>query len=229
MAILPSPAKSALLIIDLQLRMFNGERLGPIHEGEKLLVHTREVIEHANRSNVRVIYVRHAGLAGHLLEHGTLNWHIHPAIAPKGGEKVIDKPTADSFHETSLMAELTADGINRLIVMGAQTEVCVDTTCRRAFSLGFGVTLVSDGHSTWANDTLTADQIIPHTNDTLAGWFVHLICMDEVEEWCGGLELRTNDGTTLSRLPTGAARGYRHASMVPRERVKRERRASRLD
>jgi nicotinamidase-related amidase len=65
---------------------------------------------------------------------------------------------------------------------GAQTEVCVDTTCRRAFSLGFSVTLVSDGHSTWDNATLTADQIIRHTNDTLAGWFVHLVRMDGVGE-----------------------------------------------
>jgi len=35
-----------------------------------------------------------------------------------------------------------------LLIMGAQTEVCVDTTCRRASSLGFSATLVSDGHNT---------------------------------------------------------------------------------
>jgi nicotinamidase-related amidase len=148
----------------------------------KLLPHTQAAIEHANRSGVRVVYVRHAGPAGHLLEHGTPNWHIHPEIAPQGRGKIIDKRTPDSFHETSFMADLAAEGINRLIVMGAQTEVCVDTTCRRAFSLGFSVTLVSDGHSTWDNATLTADQIIRHTNDTLAGWFVHLVRMDGVGE-----------------------------------------------
>jgi nicotinamidase-related amidase len=81
------------------------------------------------------------------------------------------------------MARSLTEPINRLIVMGAQTEVCVDTTCRRAFSLGFSVTLVSDGHSTWDNATLTAEQIIRHTNDTLAGWFVHLVHMDDVADW----------------------------------------------
>jgi len=183
MSVSAPSARPALLVIDLQLGMFNGERLAPIHAGERLLKHTQAVIEHANCSGVRVIYVRHGGPAGHLLEHGTRNWHIHPEIAPKGGGNVIDKRTPDSFHETSLMADLTAEGINRLIVMGAQTEVCVDTTCRRAFSLGFKVALVSDGHSTWDNATLTADQIIRHTNDTLAGWFVHLVRVDEVREW----------------------------------------------
>lgn len=180
MAVLSSQTKSALLIIDLQLGMFNGERLAPIYGSEWLLLHTQTAIEHANRSGVPIIYVRHSGPAGHLLEHGTPNWQIHPAIAPQGTGKVIDKHTPDSFHETSLAADLVAEGINRLIVMGAQTEVCVDTTCRRAFGLGFDVTLVSDGHSTWDNATLRADQIIQHTNETLAGWFVHLSRTDEV-------------------------------------------------
>jgi nicotinamidase-related amidase len=70
------------------------------------------------------------------------------------------------------LEELSTVDVKQLVVVGAQTEVCVDTTCRRAFSLGFNVTLVSDAHSTWGNDTLTADQIISHTNQTLAGWFV---------------------------------------------------------
>ena len=81
------------------------------------------------------------------------------------------------------MTHLAAEDVNDLLIMGAQTEVCVDTTCRRAFSLGFSATLVSDGHSTWDNATLTADQIIRHTNDTLAGWFVRVIPVGEVERW----------------------------------------------
>jgi len=51
---------------------------------------------------------------------------------------------------------------------------CVDTTCRRAFSLGFEVVLISDAHSTWDSAVLPADRIIQHTNHTLAEWFVRL-------------------------------------------------------
>jgi nicotinamidase-related amidase len=182
MAIAPVRLKSALLIIDLQSGMFNGTRLAPIHEGERLLAHTQAALGYARRAGTRVVFIRHTGPAGHLLEGGTPNWHIHPAIAPHGEEKIIDKRTPDSFHETSLMADLVAEDINRLVIIGAQTEICVDTTCRRAFGLGFGVDLVADGHSTWDNDTLTADQIIRHTNETLAGWFVRLVRAGEVGE-----------------------------------------------
>ena len=166
--------------------MFNGERLAPIYAGEKLLLNAQAVIEYANHAGVIVIYVRHSGPSGDLLEHGTSNWQIHPKIAPPDGAKMIDKRTPDAFHETSLMTDLAEAGVGRLLVMGAQTEFCVDTTCRRAFSLGLDVTLVSDGHSTWDNATLTAEQIIKHTNDTLADWFVRLIRADEAADWLGG-------------------------------------------
>ncbi len=179
----PRPPQSVLLVIDLQVGMFNGERLPPIHAGERLLAHTQIALACARRLGIRIIYVRHAGPAGHLLERSTQNWQIHPRIAPQRHETVIDKCTPDAFHETALMAELTAAGTGRLLVMGAQTEVCVDTTCRRAFSLGFDVALVSDGHSTWDNGTLSADQIIDHTNETLAGWFVGLVRTDEIGDW----------------------------------------------
>ena len=168
----PACERAGLLVIDLQVGMFNGKRITPIDMGERLLAHVRTLLLWARQSGTRVFYVRHAGGPGHLLERGTPNWEIHPLIAPEPGEVIVDKRTPDAFHDTSLLEELSAADMKQLVVVGAQTEMCVDTTCRRAFSLGFNVTLVSDAHSTWGNETLTADQIISHTNQTLAGWFV---------------------------------------------------------
>ena len=47
------------------------------------------------------------------------------------------------------------------------TEYCVDTTCRRAVSLGYDVTLASDAHLTRDNGVLTAGNIIAHHNFVL--------------------------------------------------------------
>jgi nicotinamidase-related amidase len=55
-----------------------------------------------------------------------------------------------------------------------QTEYCVDTTCRRAYSLGYDIVLVEDGHSTWDTEHLAASQVIAHHNATLGGWFATL-------------------------------------------------------
>jgi len=171
----------ALLVIDVQSGMFNGTRIPPIHDARLLLGRIKTVLDAARQSGTRIIYIRHCGPSGHLLEAGTANWQIHPLLAPREDEAIIDKRTPDAFHETTLMTELSAARVKRLIVVGAQSEVCVDTTCRRAFTLGFDATLVSDAHSTWDNDTLTADQIIRHTNETLAGWFVQIASTADIE------------------------------------------------
>jgi nicotinamidase-related amidase len=47
------------------------------------------------------------------------------------------------------------------------TEYCVDTTCRRATSLGYDVMLARDAHLTRDNGVLTAANIIAHHNFVL--------------------------------------------------------------
>ena len=93
---------------------------------------------------------------------------------PDEGDVVIQKQTPDASYRTNLNLELEYRGIKKLIIAGLQTEYCIDTTCRRAFSLGYQVILVKDAHSTWDSPLLTAQQIINHHNNVLGGWFVTL-------------------------------------------------------
>jgi nicotinamidase-related amidase len=172
--------KTVVLVVDLQLGMFNGERLAPIHDGEALLTRVAWLLDRARDAGVKVVYVRHGGEAGSLLETDTDNWQIHPAVAPMPGEAIVDKRMPDAFADMGLGEMLAAIGARRLIVVGAQTEVCVDTTCRRAASLGFAVVLVADGHGTWDNATLTAEQIVRHTNETMDGRFARVVAMDDL-------------------------------------------------
>lgn len=179
-----SPCK-ALLIIDLQFAMFESDRIPSIHAGDALLKTAQSLLVRARDARIPVVYIRHDGGVGHVLEAGTPGWQIHQAIAPQPGEAVIDKRTPDAFHLTSLQAELSRLRIAKLIVAGAQTEVCIDTTCRRASSLGFDATLVSDGHSTWDNEILTAAQIVRHHNRLLAPTFVKLQTAAEIDFTAG--------------------------------------------
>ena len=92
-----SDTKAALLVVDLQRGMFNGERLPPIHAGEALLARVEALIAQARGAGIPVVFVRHGGGPGHLLESGTANWQIYPAIAPAAGEAIVEKHTPDSF------------------------------------------------------------------------------------------------------------------------------------
>jgi nicotinamidase-related amidase len=60
----------------------------------------------------------------------------------------------------------------------------VDTTCRRATSLGYDVTLASDAHLTRDNGVLTAANIIAHHNFVLHDFGAgdHLIRVEATDE-----------------------------------------------
>lgn len=75
----------------------------------------------------------------------------------------------------------------RVVIAGFKTEVCVDTTCRHAFSLGYHVTLVADAHSTSDRDELSATQIIQHHNGNLHGldnheFVIEVQPLDDIEK-----------------------------------------------
>lgn len=157
--------QTALVIIDTQVGVIE-----PAYQSVAVLERIKSLLAQARTSHTPVIYVQHDEPEGYELAVGTPNWQIHPAIAPQAGEAIVNKRASDSFYNTSLDQELRARGIQHLVVVGGQTEYCVDTTIRRATTMGYNVTLVGDAHSTYDNDVLTAAQIIAHTNNTLNGF-----------------------------------------------------------
>ena len=170
---------TALLVIDMQACNF--EDAAPVYGGSDLLTKISGLITRARAAGVPVVYVQHCGPDGAIDQPGTPGWEIHPAIVPIKGEVVVQKRHPDAFQETNLQRQLEAKGIERLIITGIQTEYCVDTTCRRAYSLGYDVTLVKDAHSTWDTDHITAPQTIAHHNDVLGGWFAQLKAASEID------------------------------------------------
>jgi nicotinamidase-related amidase len=154
---------SAVLVIDLQIGLV---ALAP--GADELLDRVGHVLARARAAHVPVVHVQHSHATYAPLMAGAPTWRIHPRVAPFDAETVISKTASDAFYKTSLLDELTRLGVSRLIVAGMQTEYCVDTTCRRALSLGFDVTLVSDGHTT-CDGVLPAADVVRHHNTVLAG------------------------------------------------------------
>ena len=82
---------------------------------------------------------------------------------------MIHKGACDAFFDTTLAADLAAAGIKQVVICGCMTEYCIDTTVRRAVSLGYDVILVADGHMTTDTTTLRFEQVIAHHNTLLQG------------------------------------------------------------
>jgi len=73
---------------------------------------------------------------------------IHDSVAHFEGEPIVQKHYPNSFRETNLLEMLKGWGIERVVVCGMMTHMCVDATVRTASDLGFQVLLAEDACAT---------------------------------------------------------------------------------
>lgn len=167
-------ANNAVVVIDVQNAILDFPGLKRRAETQaafdSVVMRIAAFIGRARERDIPVLFVQHDGPAGHRLERGTPGWRLRQELAPVPGEPIIHKTACDSFFETTLEAELKSRNIETLIVTGCMTEYCVDTSVRRAVSLGYDVALVADGHMTADSGGLTFEQIIAHHNSLLDGF-----------------------------------------------------------
>jgi nicotinamidase-related amidase len=167
---------SALVIIDVQQGMFNLPY--ELHDGEKTVERLSTVLQRARASTIPVFHVRHEGAGG--FERDAPGWFHHPAVAPQAGEAIIDKRRSSAFHGTDFHACLQTAGIDHLVIGGMQTQFCVESTIRGAVALGYRLTVIEDGHTTYDTEILTAPQIIAHHQSIWGGRFAELVSAQKV-------------------------------------------------
>jgi nicotinamidase-related amidase len=166
--------RTAVVVIDVQNGILAGVDGNRRHETARALDATvariSGLLDRARVAGIPVFYVQHDGGPGHPLEPHTQAWEIRAEIGPKPGEPVIRKRACDAFFETPLDAELAALDVKRIVVAGCMTQYCVDTSVRRAVSLGYDVVLAADGHTTADAGGLRFEQIVAHHNSLLDGF-----------------------------------------------------------
>jgi nicotinamidase-related amidase len=156
---------SALLIIDVQNILCRGQWAA--HEADELIARINDVSARARKSGSPVVLVQHESQDGPM-QRGQDGWQLSPLLTKGSADVLLAKTTCDSFLRTELEELLWQANVSEVTVCGMQSEFCVDSTVRGALARGFGVTLLSDGHSTLNNGGLSASQIIAHHNATLS-------------------------------------------------------------
>ena len=154
----------ALVIIDVQKGMFADPDMQP-HDAEGTVDRLADVLDRARQSGMLVFFVQHDGGVGSPLAKDSPGFAYHDALTPKPGEDVTVKSHCSAFQDTDFHEKLATAGIDHAIVCGMQSEFCVDTAVRGLFERGIKVTLIADGHTTFRNTVLSAEQIIGHHNE----------------------------------------------------------------
>lgn len=166
----------ALLVVDVQQGLIDGHP----YRAEELLEEIGRLIGRARESGTEVIYVRHNEDDKNGLFPGSPAWQVHPAIAPKEGEKVFDKRFSSAFKNTGLDEYLRARGIAVLVLCGMQTEYCIDATIKSAFERDYKAFMPAGGSTTYDNRLATADRLVAYYEKAIwNGRFADVLPLDE--------------------------------------------------
>ena len=103
-----------------------------------------------------IFHIRHEGTkpTSSFLPGGT-GYPVKDEARERDGEPVIVKRVNSAFIGTDLEKRLRAAGIRSVVICGATTNHCVETTTRMAGNLGFDARLVRD--ATWTFDRVGPD------------------------------------------------------------------------
>jgi ureidoacrylate peracid hydrolase len=74
----------------------------------------------------------------------TWDAEIVDEIKPTEGDHVVIKRRDSAFHDTEIGVWLRSLNIDTLIFCGIDTSICVETSLRDAFNIGYDVVLISD-------------------------------------------------------------------------------------
>lgn len=137
---------SALIIIDAQ----NTYRDGVMQlEGvEPALAECRKLLDRFRSAGRPVFHIQHQGSAGSPYDVNAPQGQIADIVAPSAQEPVITKQFPNAFTQTELDEQLQQAGIKNLILVGFMTHMCVNSTARGAFSLGYNATVVAAATAT---------------------------------------------------------------------------------
>ena len=151
---------TALIIIDVQNDYFPGGK-NPLVEPLAAAKKAYGLLQCFRESGQRHVHVQHLSTrpGATFFLPGDRGTDIHEAVAHFEGEPIVYKHHPNSFRETNLLEMLKAWGIERVVITGMMTHMCVDATARAAADFGFQVIIAEDACAT--RDLQYGDTTIP--------------------------------------------------------------------
>jgi len=141
--------KTALLLIDIQNDYFPGGRMELVRPLEAAK-NAYGILQCFRDHKQKTVHIQHVSLkpdATFFLP-GDRGTDIHDSVAHFEGEPLVQKHYPNSFRETNLLDLLKGWDIQRVIITGMMSHMCVDATARAAADFGFQVIVAEDACAT---------------------------------------------------------------------------------
>ena len=156
--------KTALLLIDIQNDYFPGgkmELVESLEAAQKAYMLLQCFREHGGYH----VHIQHISLKpdATFFIKGERGADIHDSVAHFEGEPIVHKHFPNSFRDTNLLELLQGWKVERVVITGMMTHMCVDATARAAADLGFKVIVAEDTCATrdlkYGGTTIPAEHV----------------------------------------------------------------------
>jgi nicotinamidase-related amidase len=177
--------KTALLLVDIQNDYFPGGRMelqGSLPAGEQ----AGRLLGWFRHYAWPVVFIQHIALrpGATFFLPDTPGAEIHPLVQPLPSEPVFQKHFPNSFRETLLLNHLHDQGIERLVIAGMMTHMCLDAAVRAACDHGFRCLVAGPACATkdltFAAQTIPAAAVQGAFLAALNGTYGQVLSVDEI-------------------------------------------------
>ena len=191
--LMAASSPTALIIVDVQRAFDEWEARGKRRNNPQAVARIVELLAAFRDKRAPIFHIRHEGTkpSSSFLPDGT-GYPVKDEAREQDGEPVIVKRVNSAFIGTDLESRLRAAGIGSVVICGATTNHCVETTTRMAGNLGFDARLVRD--ATWTFDRVgpdgdahAAEDIHAMTLANLNGEFATIVTAAEAIEALKGV------------------------------------------
>ena len=150
---------SALIIIDAQNTYCEG--IMQLEGVQPAMAECKKLLDRFRQAGRPIFHIRHDAGPGTPYDVSEPIGQIADIVAPIDGESVITKNYPNSFVSTDLDEQLKKEGVNNLILAGFMSHMCVNSTARGAFSLGYMPTVVASATATRALPSKVTGNDVP--------------------------------------------------------------------
>ena len=172
-----------LLVIDMQKALIDDE----LYAFDTFMERTARLIDAARKNNVEVIYVQHDAGAGSGFSVGDEAFEIAEEVAPREGEKVFIKTINSCFGNKDFKEYMEQLDDKRVMIIGLQTNYCIDCTVKSAFERGYEVIIPEGTNSTFDNNYMSGETTVRYYNEDVWEELADVVSFEEA------LDLITGD------------------------------------
>lgn len=169
-----------LLVVDTQELVVTKE----LYHYEQFIENVQLLLKTAREKQTEVIYIRHDDGFGFELTKGAKGFPIIREFQPRPGEVIFDKFVNSAFRDTGLVEYLRSKKEQQVMIVGAQTDYCIDATVKCGFEHGFEMIIPAGCNTTTDNEFMTGEQTYRYYNHKM--WnkrYGRCISLEEAISW----------------------------------------------